>query len=313
MNLRMTLDEPFFFIDYTMKIALYAPDSKMPNFALMKISKFHKSKKDIVDWHAPIFTFDHDIVYCSKIFTYTKKPFIPNENIIKGGTGYDIKSTLPDEIEKCEPDYTIYPEFKHALGFITRGCIRKCDYCIVPEKEGKLQPYRDIEQILQGRNTVILMDNNVLASDYGIKQIEKIIKLKIKVDFNQGLDARLIDNSIARLLAKVKWLEPLRLSCDNIFMIEPVRKAVELLRWNNCVPVRYFVYMIVKDIEDALERVKFLKGMHLSPFAQPYRDREGTEPSQIQKDFSRWVNRKWIFKSIPWENYKNESNKAVLK
>lgn len=245
-----------------MKIALYTPDSTIPNFAIMKISSYHKKQKNKVSWYADLYTEDYNRVYCSKIFTYTPRPSIINDNFVIGGTGYDIHSSLPGDIENEEPDYSLYPDYEHALGFLTRGCIRNCKECMVPEKEGKIRAYRDIEQILQGRKTAILMDNNVLASEHGIKQIEKIIKLKIKVDFNQGMDARLIDNSIAKLLARVKWLSPLRLACDHTNMIEPVRKAVELLRWHNCVPVRYFVYVLVKDIESALERIRFLKGMN---------------------------------------------------
>lgn len=76
-------------------------------------------------------------------------------------------------------------------------------------------PYMDIEEIaVNGRKNIILMDNNVLASDYGLQQIEKIVKLKLHVDFNQGLDARLVTDDIAKLLAKVKWIKRIRFGCD---------------------------------------------------------------------------------------------------
>jgi hypothetical protein len=294
-----------------MNIALHAVDSKTPNYALMKISAYHRSRGDEVNWYAGLFTMNADKVYCSKIFTYSKRPSILNDQVILGGTGFDINSKLPDEIEACEPDYTLYPDFEHALGFLTRGCTRKCKDCFVPEKEGPIKPYRDIEQILQGRSSAVLMDNNILASDYGIKQLEKIAQLGIKVDFNQGLDARLINNAEARLLSKIKWLTPLRMACDSISMIKHIRKATEHLRWHNCTPTRFSVYMIVKDITDALERIRFLKGMNLDPFPQPYRDTKGTEPTQEQKDFARWVNRKWIFRSVTWDEFRCNSHKYL--
>lgn len=287
-----------------MKIGLYAPDSKIPNFALMKVSAFHKNLGDPVSWYSDMWSDNFDMVYCSKIFTFTPMPNMLNNNCFCGGTGFDIKDKLPKAIEYVEPDYKLYPELKTAIGFLTRGCIRRCKECFVPEKEGDIKPYRDIEQVLQGRSTVVLMDNNVLASEHGIKQIEKIIKLKVKVDFNQGLDCRLIDNTMAKLLSRVKWLAPLRMACDNMSMIGPVRKATELLRWHNCQPVKYSVYVLIKEIETAIERLRFLKGMHLDPFVQPYINKAGDEPAKKLKKLARWVNKKQIFRSTPWETYK---------
>jgi len=192
----------------------------------------------------------------------------------------------------------------YSLGFLTRGCIRKCPWCIVPDKEGGIKPNADITEFARHRD-VVLMDNNVLASEHGIRQIEKIAALKLRVDFNQGLDARLIDDAAARLLAKVKWLKPIRLDCDTVEMIPHIQKAVGLLRWYNAAPRKYSVYVLVKDAADALERIKFLKALNVEPFAQPYRDFEtGSGPTEEQRDFARWVNRKPIFKSVLWEDYK---------
>jgi len=143
----------------------------------------------------------------------------------------------------------------------------------------------------------------VLAHPHGIEQIEKIAKLGLKVDFNQGLDARLIDDGIAKRLSNVKWIRHIRLACDTAAMIEPIRKAVELLRWHNANPAQLFCYVLVNDIDDALERVRFLKSMYVLPFAQPYRDPEGNEPTKKQRRFARWVNHKAIYKTTTWEDY----------
>lgn len=130
-----------------------------------------------IEWANPLFG-HYDRVYKSKIFTFS-----PDNNdvydceVIKGGTGYDIHTELPKEIDRLQPDYSIYPSVddKTAYGFLTRGCPNKCKWCVVPRKEGNVHPYMDIDEItLDGRrNKVILMDNNVLASDYGIAQLEK--------------------------------------------------------------------------------------------------------------------------------------------
>ena len=286
-----------------MKIGLYNLEENLINIALMKISTYHKSKNDNVEWYSSLHKQYYDKIYASSIFTYSDKNEIWPD-MVTGGSGFDLSIKLPIEIDNCELDYSLYPDFKQTIGFLTRGCIRKCPECIVPIKEGFLKPYRDIEEIIiPDRKEVILLDNNILGSEYGIRQIEKIGNMKLKVDFNQGLDSRLIDNSIAKLLSKVKWLNPIRLACDNINMIEPVRKAVELLRWHNVTPIRYSCYVLIKDVETAIERIKFLKGMNIDPFVQPYIDQYGTEPDKVLNDIARWTNHKAIFKTIPLEIY----------
>jgi len=271
-----------------------------PNLALMKLSTYHKKRGDIVTWYMEELSGIYDKIYASKVFTWTD-PVIPDGAAI-GGTGFLSSATLPDEIEHECPDYSLYPCDK-SYGFLTRGCIRSCPECFVPEKEGKIRAHADIDEFCRHNHTV-LMDNNVLAHPHGIKQIEKMIKMKISVDFNQGLDARLIDNSMAKLLAKLKWKPSIRLACDSMAMIEPVRKAVELLRWHNATPSQYFCYVLVKGVEDALERVRFLKGIYVYPFCQPYRDKKNTAPTPEQRHFARWVNARQAFRSCTWEDYR---------
>ena len=285
------------------RIGLYNVDSKLPNFALMKISSYHKAQGDSVAWYSPIEAPCFDLVYASSVFTYSAKDYV-TPNMICGGTGFDIKGKLPEVIEECEPDYTLYPEFKQAMGFLTRGCIRKCQWCFVPEKEGSLRPYRDIDTIAQGRKEIILMDNNFLAAgDYAKEQAEKIIKGKYKVDFNQGLDARLIDDEWAKTLSEFKWLSPLVMACDSDAMIEPVLMATEKLRKYNCTPKTYSVLFLITDIPSALKRATILKEHGLEPFAQPYRDKAGSPATEEQRHFARWVNHKAIFKTVSWKDY----------
>lgn len=289
-----------------MNIGLLDVDGhNFPNLALMKISAWHKQQGDNVEF-ATMFN-HYDRIYKSKVFTFTadNNYCYNTDEYIEGGTGYNLTTELPQNIDSICPDYSLY-NCEYAYGFLTRGCIRKCEHCFVPEKEGNIKSNADIQQFLGNKKSAILMDNNVLACEHGIKQIEKIAKMKIKIDFNQGLDARLIDDSIAKLLSKIKWLSPVRLACDSISMMESIRKAVELLRWHNCRPERYFIYVLIKDINDTLERIKFIKGMALDPFGQVYRDKENKfKPTPMHYDLERWINHKAIFKSVEWENYKN--------
>ena len=282
-------------------IALHDADAtSFPNLALMKLSAWHKAKGQRVEWYQP--GQQYRAIYSSKVFTFTPEAELPKEAIL-GGTGYGSPWRLSDGVEHTCPDYALYGS-TFSQGFLTRGCPNKCGWCIVPRKEGEIRAHADIEEFAR-HPEVVLMDNNVLAHDHGIMQIEKMARLGLKVDFNQGLDARRIDDGIARRLAALKWKMPLRLACDQRGQMEAVQRAVKFLRYHNCTPTRFFVYVLVKDIEDALERVMFLKGLGLDPFAQPYRDfNTNAEPTQEQRRFARWVNHKAIFKGVTWEEYR---------
>ncbi len=195
-----------------MKVSLIDVDGhNFPNLALMKIAAWHKAHGDIVDWYMPLFSHP-DKIYASKVFTFTPDyiDYNPNDpQPTKGGTGYDIESKLPDEIESMQPDYDIYPPhlYDFAIGFLTRGCIRKCPWCVVPRKEGGIKEVGDIRKIGVKKN-VILMDNNFLAAsdDFIQEQLQLSKRLNLRIDFNQALDARLVDCRKAAWLAGVKWI-----------------------------------------------------------------------------------------------------------
>lgn len=280
-------------------VALHDADNTgFPNLALMKLSAWHKSKGREVQAYRPGVFYQQ--IHSSKVFTFTPAPEMPAFTSC-GGTGWDFGVSLIDEIEHIRPDYRVYNK-DFSLGFLTRGCPNKCPWCFVPKKEGDIRAHADVTEFLSHKD-VVLMDNNVLACDHGIQQIEKMAGLNIRVDFNQGLDARRIDRNVAKRLSSLKWLKPLRLACDQKSQMEHIQKAVKHLRYYNCTPTRFFVYVLVKDIEDALERVMFLKGLGLDPFAQPYRDAQNSiEPTKEQRRFARWVNHKALFKSTTWED-----------
>jgi radical SAM superfamily enzyme YgiQ (UPF0313 family) len=291
-----------------MKIGLIDIDGhNFPNLALMKIANYHRQNSDTVGWVNHLQHYDK--VYQSKVFTFTPdNPFaVQSDEIIKGGTGYKMYNDL--FCDDTEPDYTLYPQFSHAYGFLTRGCTRNCAWCIVPKKEGGIRPYRDIETVLQGRKTAILMDNNVLASPHGLQQLEKIADLKCKVDFNQGLDSRLVTDEIAKLLSKIKWIRFIRFACDTTPAVAPLLSAIEKLNRYGVKNYRIFVYLLVKDVDDANKRCKILKRLGVNPFAQTYRDYDkNILPTQEQKRFAWYVNQKAVFKATEWENYKFKDN-----
>lgn len=281
-----------------------------PNLALMKISAWHKQQGDNVAWYSGIEHFDR--VYMSKVFTYTPDEgrVIQADEVIKGGSGYKLYNQwLPDEIEHICPDYSLYPMYKEAYGFLTRGCVNKCSFCIVPRKEGNVRKHADITEFLGGRKSAILMDNNVLSSAWGVQQLEKIISMKIKVDFNQGIDCRIIakDKTLAKLLSRVHWIRNLRMAYDSSAITEEVTTAIAYLKEAGIPAHRLFFYMLVKngEIEDAEKRALYLDSLGCTPFAMPYRDLDSNKPpSDEQKHFAWWVNKRQIFKSCRFQDFK---------
>lgn len=292
-----------------MKIGLIDVDGHNghPNLALMKISAWHKKQGDHVEWWNGLE--EYDKVYMSKVFTFTPDMdhVIRAKEIIRGGTGYkDYKTVLPDEVENIFPDYSLYPHYPSAIGFLTRGCINKCPWCVVPLKEGYIRPAATWQQIKRSDSReIIFLDNNVLACDHGIHQIEDMGGKPVWVDFNQGLDASFIDKSVAKLLKRLHWIRFIRVSCDTKSRIDPVETAVNNMKEAGISPSRFWSYVLVRDnVDEALERVYTLKRLGVTPFAQPYRDYDGGEPPQWQKDFARWVNNKAIYNSCTWDEYR---------
>lgn len=293
-----------------MNIGILAVDSNYPNLALMKISNYHKLQEDLVEWYNP---FNHyDKVYMAKVFSFTEdyQQWITNADYIeKGGTGYDISKVLPGKIDCMVPDYSLYNlDDKTAYGFLTRGCPNKCKWCIVPQKEGKIAPYIDIEEIaVNNRKNIILMDNNVLASEYGLQQIEKIIRLKLRVDFNQGLDARLVTDEVARLLAKVKWIKRIRFGCDTPGQIAECERATALIDKYGYKGEYFFYCILLNDFKESFERINHwrYKGSRFLPHAQPYRD--FNNPRQIipqwQNDLAGWADKKQVFRSCEFRDF----------
>lgn len=282
-----------------MRIGLHDSDNTgFPNLALMKLSAWHKAQGDSVEWWTPMLNYDR--VYSSKVFTFTPENQYLPKNTVKGGTGYGIMDELPPEIDATFPDYSIYPKCDHAIGFLTRGCIRSCPWCIVPKKEGKIRPYmswRDVKR--PDSRDIVFMDNNVLACEWGLEQIKDMIGEDVRVDFNQGLDARLITDDVAWMLARLKWIRFIRMSADTDAMLDKVLMAIDRLGKHGVKPYRVFVYLLVQDIDSAERRAKALREIGAEPFAQPYRDfTTNAEPPQEWRDLARWVNHKAIFKSV---------------
>lgn len=291
-----------------------------PNLPLAKIARYHKQQGDDVEWAIPFYHYDK--VYMSKVFNFSADDLTcyDADEIIKGGTGYNITSRLPEEIDMLQPDYSIYPNIPSdtAYGFLTRGCPNKCRWCVVPRKEGAIRPYMDIDEIaIEGRRKIVLMDNNILAAgDYAVEQINKIIERGYRVDFNQALDARLVTDEYAQLLAKIKWIDRrIRFGCDTPKQIEDCERAIAMINGYGF-KGEYFLYTMLNDnFLECYNRIHYWWGRNrqcreehkpnIYPYAQPYRDPDNPHRPipQWQKDMAHWVNKHQIFQTTDFSGF----------
>jgi hypothetical protein len=295
-----------------MKVALIDVDGhNFPNLALMKISAFHKKNGDDVEWCFPMN--HYDLVYQSKVFDDTYSPdidWIPNaDKLIKGGTGYGLNNTLPSEIEHIYPDYSIYPELTKdtAYGFLTRGCPRHCDFCIVGEKEGlRSVKVADLSEFWRGQKKIVLLDPNILACKDRMHLLDQLIESRAIVDFSQGLDIRLTNEAVADKLNSIR-VKRLHFAWDNPNQdLTPYfKRFTETYNRKSCSgKVVYVLVNFNSTMEQNLYRIYTLRDLGYDPYVMVY-DKPNA-PKEI-KDLQRWVNNRFVFrKCLKFEDYKKE-------
>lgn len=285
-----------------MKVGLIDVDShNFPNLCLMKIAAFHKSQGDDVEWCN---LFDHyDKVYMSRVFddTYTEDfmTAINADEIIKGGTGYDLKNKLPDEIEHIYPDYGLYQDLTKdtAYGFLTRGCPNDCPFCIVSKKEGrKSVKVADLSEFWNGQKNIKLLDPNLLACKDHLSLLQQLIDSKATVDFTQGLDARLINEKNIELLAKIK-VKMVHFAFDLMKNERAIIRGLKL--YKDCTKInegKTGVYILTNfntTHEEDLYRIYAVRDLGYMPYVMVY-----NKPSapKVTKDLQRWCNNRFIYK-----------------
>lgn len=295
-----------------MKIGLIDVDGhNFPNLPLMKISAFHKSFGDDVEWFFPLNQYDR--VYMSKVFTFTPdiETCIQADEIIKGGTGYDLQNKLPDEIEMMFPDYSLYNITDTAYGFLTRGCPRNCPFCIVGEKEGlKSVQVAELWNFWNGQKEIKLLDPNITAFKECDRLFQDLIDSKAWVDFTQGLDIRLMTDKKVNLLNQMK-VKMLHFAWDNyeFSTYENLKKFRPLLKYDSRKLRVYVLTNFNTTIEQDLERIYKLRELDYDPYVMIY-DKQNA-PKKI-RELQRWVNNKFIFRSCErFEDYKKVTAEKI--
>lgn len=291
-----------------MRIGLIDVDGhNFPNLALMKLSAWHKANGDQVEF-ADYLT-HYDKVYMSKVFdeTYSEdvdEPVLADE-IIKGGTGYDLHNVLPDEVEHIMPDYSLYGIEDTAYGFLTRGCPRGCPFCIVAEKEGRgSKKVADLSEWWSGQKNIVLLDPNILGCREHMELLEQLADSKAWVDINQGIDARLLNEENIEALKKIKT-KRIHFAWD---LMEQSKNVLQGLRLfsnsvSNMKSRKYIVYVLTNfntTFKEDYYRVRTLAELGYEPYIMIYN--KPTAP-KITKHLARWVNNRFIYHSCTFEEY----------
>ena len=285
-----------------MKVGLLDVDGhNFPNLALMKLSAWHKKQGDKVELFFPMSHYDR--VYMSKVFTFTPdfETCINADEIIKSGTGYyypDGGDPLPKEIENIYPDYSLYPQYTEAYGFLTRGCPRHCDFCIVGDKEGTVSyKVADLKNFWNGQKEIKLLDPNLLAAKEHLELLDQLIDSKAWIDVTQGFDIRLTNPANIEKIKQIK-IEMLHFAWDKEkdekIIIEKLKQFKELTGFNHR---KLGVYMLTNydtSFEYDLYRVYKLKELGYDPYVMIYE--KWKAPRNIRL-LQRWVNNKIIFRS----------------
>lgn len=311
-----------------MKIGLIDVDGhNYPNLPLMKISAWHKKQGDSVEWYNPMFSGHMDKVYMAKVFSFTDdfQYFVDADEVIKGGSGYAISLAngrevynkakdidMPPEIEHIYPDYSLYGIIDTAYGFLTRGCPRGCSFCHVAAKEGmKSHKVANLKEFWNGQKNIVLCDPNILACKDWKGLLWQLINSKAWVDFNQGLDIRLMTEEKAEMLKKVKQKQ-MHFAWDRYedkkIILPKLKMFKDITGINERNLIVYVLCNYDTTIEQDLERIYTLRDMGYWAYVMLY-DKEHIPIGHELRKLQRWVNNRFIFaRCKTFEEYERSEN-----
>ena len=283
-----------------MKVVLFDVDSKIPNLALMKLSSFYKSKGCLTLLSKKPQRISADLYFASAVFNSEKSrkkierlKELYGDRIAIGGTGIDFKTSLTDETERYFPDYNLYAHTQYAIGFLTRGCNKRCSFCVVPKKEGHLQPnYANFDDFVpHGQKNVMLLDNNLLAAPNANDLLEEMAKRQFKVNFSQTLDIqyvtdevypklRMVDSVNSRFTRKMIYF-----SCNTVKQAEWFNcKSEELRGFGKGRVSAVIMYGFNTRLSQDFAILKMMRKLGVLPFVQEYQPISDV-PARIPEDY----------------------------
>ena len=314
-----------------MNVRLTHIDGKLPNLALMKLAHWHRARGDDVFLQRKIvpglFEPDYKCVYGSTIFEFSQK--ITDEfrrqwpqAVISGtGTGsvhQNVEELVGGEYEKY--DYSVYPDFQWSIGFTQRGCRLRCKFCVVPQKEGKPRSVNTIYDIWRRgtERNIILLDNDFFGQDKAAwrERLAEIGEGGFRVNFNQGINIRLIDEEAAQGISQIPYYDAqfrtrrLYTAWDNLKDEEIFTRGVECLRTAGIPSRHLMVYMLIGfDPLETWERILYrhqrMRELGVMCYPMVYNNAR-----KDLKRFQRWVIRRFD-QFIPWEKFRGSHADAL--
>ena len=299
-----------------MRIGLIDVDGhNFPNLPLMKLSAWHKKQGDSVEWYNPLFSGHMDKVYMSKVFSFTPdyQYFIDADEVVKGGTGYyypDGGEVLPEDVEHIYPDYSIYPEltYETAYGFLTRGCPRGCDFCIVGKKEGRCSvKMANLDEFWNGQKNIVLLDPNMFACRDWKDLSQQLIDSRAWVDFSQGCDIRIMTDEKTDYIKRMK-IKQIHFAWDRYedkdIIIQKFKAFKQITGWDKRKLPVYVLVNFNTTLEQDLDRIYTLRDLGYWPYVMIY-EKENLPNGHVLRRLQRWVNMRAVFETTPkFEDYR---------
>lgn len=286
-----------------MNVGLYNLEPWINNSAMMQVSMFHKQRGDNVWVYSPLFHQCYDRVYAFSLFDFTDKGYVTSD-MICGGTGFDVSSRLPKEIEDCDLDYSIFPDCDYSIIWFSRGCFRNCPFCVVREKEGYIRPVEPKNLNPNGKY-IKVMDNNFFANPNWKNAVQQLQDWGQKIDM-QGFDIRIFNEEQGQALTSLKHHKLFKFAWDNPKdnLDNKIEQLLDFIK-----PHKLMCYVLIgywSTPEEDLHRVMHLwEDYKITPFVMPY-----DKFDHYQLNFARWCNNKSLFMTRSWQEYEDGYNQT---
>lgn len=330
-----------------MKIAIIDADlisrtkHRFPNLACMKLSGYYKALGNTVELKTNYDNLNlYDKAFISKVFTDTPidETILTLPNVQYGGTGffYDKAPPLPDEIEHHMPDYHLYDEYvtnqlshggkrldfkyylDYSIGFLTRGCFRRCEFC-VNKNYTRVLTHSPIQEFLDPqRKKICLLDDNFLGSPDWKRLLTELHQLGKPFQFKQGLDERILTDEKCKLLFSSKYDGDFIFAFDNIADREIIEKKARLIRQyckNKGNNIKFYVLCAFdrqdkydgafwkQDIIDTFTRIFILAKYNFKPYIMRFEKYKTSPLYGTYVNLACWCNQPSLFNNLSYKGF----------